>query len=67
MGAQPNRVAGESAICDRVGTDMPPDPIGAFVSDLVVREVSGDHDALVLEPNVRVLATHIRRALDAWE
>ncbi len=44
---------------------MPPDPIDAFVSDVVVREVLHDHDALVLEPNVRVLATHIRRALDA--
>lgn len=65
MGDQPNRGAGESATCDRVGMDMPPDPIDAFVSDVVVREVLPDHDALVLEPNVRVLATHIRRALDA--
>jgi hypothetical protein len=47
--------------------DMPPDSIDAFVSDLVVREVLPDHDALVLDPNVRVLAAHIRRALDAWE
>lgn len=38
-----------------------------FVQDLVVREVPGDHDAMVLEPNVRVLAAHIRRVLDAAE
>jgi thioesterase domain-containing protein len=36
-----------------------------YVRDLTVREVPGDHDAMVLEPNVRVLAAHIRRVLDA--
>jgi thioesterase domain-containing protein/acyl carrier protein len=38
-----------------------------YVSDLTVREVPGDHDAMVLEPNVRVLAAHIRRVLDEAE
>jgi thioesterase domain-containing protein/NAD(P)-dependent dehydrogenase (short-subunit alcohol dehydrogenase family) len=34
-----------------------------YVSDLVVTEVPGDHDSMVLEPSVRVLAEKIRAAL----
>jgi thioesterase domain-containing protein len=34
-----------------------------YLSALVVKEVPGDHDAMVLEPCVRVLATYIREAL----
>jgi acyl transferase domain-containing protein/thioesterase domain-containing protein/acyl carrier protein len=34
---------------------------------LVVTEVPGTHDSMVLEPNVRVLATRMRRALAAAE
>jgi thioesterase domain-containing protein len=30
-----------------------------FVPELTVREVPGDHDSMVLEPNVRVLAAHV--------
>lgn len=40
---------------------------GQFVSDLSVLEVPGDHDSMVLEPNVRVLAAHIRKAIDDAE
>jgi thioesterase domain-containing protein len=29
-----------------------------------VIEVPGDHDSMVLEPNVRVMATHLRRLLN---
>lgn len=38
-----------------------------WLSDLTVIEVPGDHDSMVLEPNVRVLATRLRRVLDAAE
>ncbi|MEM1416103.1 MAG: SDR family NAD(P)-dependent oxidoreductase, partial [Myxococcota bacterium] len=35
------------------------------VSDVVVTEVPGDHDSMVLEPNVRVLARRIRDVIEA--
>ncbi len=38
-----------------------------FIGDLRVAEVPGDHDSMVLEPNVRVLAAELARALDAAE
>ena len=34
-----------------------------FVADLAIHEVPGDHDSMVLEPNVRVLASHLRQEL----
>jgi len=40
---------------------------GRHASDLTVREVPGDHDSMVLEPNVRALGAHLRRVLDAAE
>lgn len=36
---------------------------GRFVEEVVVTEVPGTHDSMVLEPNVRVLARHLRAAL----
>jgi thioesterase domain-containing protein len=38
-----------------------------WVSSLEVVEVPGDHDAMVLEPNVRVLAKRMRKAIEAAE
>lgn len=38
-----------------------------YVPNLKVIEVPGDHDSMVLEPNVRVLAARIRTLLDAAE
>ncbi len=35
-----------------------------YIPELSVMEVPGDHDSMVLEPNIRVLASHIRRSLD---
>lgn len=35
-----------------------------FVADLEVQEVAGNHDSMVLEPFVRVLASRMRGALD---
>ncbi len=40
---------------------------GQWLSDLTVQEVPGDHDSMVLEPNVRVLAAHIRKTIEAAE
>ena len=37
------------------------------VKNLAIVEVPGDHDSMVLEPNVRVLAGHMRKALDQSE
>lgn len=34
-----------------------------YVTSLTIKEVSGDHDAMVLEPNVRLLAAHLNEAL----
>lgn len=36
-----------------------------YVPEVSVHEVPGDHDSMVLEPNVRVLAAHLREALEA--
>ena len=36
-----------------------------YVSALSILEVPGDHDSMVLEPNVRVMASHLREALTA--
>lgn len=38
-----------------------------FVPGLIVQEVPGDHDSMVLEPNVRVLADRMRRLLETSE
>lgn len=38
-----------------------------YVPGVKVFEVPGDHDSMVLEPNVRVLASRIRRVLEKAE
>ena len=40
---------------------------GPYCDDVDVTEVPGDHDRMVLEPSVRVLAGHLRAALDDAE
>ena len=40
---------------------------GRYVPSVRVFEMPGDHDSMVLEPNVRILATHIRRSIEAVE
>jgi acyl transferase domain-containing protein len=38
-----------------------------YIGKLSIIEVPGDHDSMVLEPNVRVLASHLRETLkSAW-
>ena len=34
-----------------------------YSADLSIREVPGNHDSMVLEPSVRVLAGHLRAEL----
>lgn len=46
---------------------LPDNDWSGHVPDLAVTEVPGDHDSMVLEPNVRVLAARLRRALEAAE
>ena len=36
---------------------------GQYVPGVEVHEVPGDHDSMVLEPNVRVLAAQMRQAI----
>jgi thioesterase domain-containing protein len=38
---------------------------GRFVKSVEVFEMPGDHDNMVLEPNVRILATNLRRCIEA--
>ena len=38
---------------------------GRFVSSVDVFEMPGDHDNMVLEPNVRILAANLRRCIEA--
>ena len=40
---------------------------GQHVNDMQVYEVPGDHDSMVLEPNVRILAKRLRKFLDEAE
>jgi thioesterase domain-containing protein/acyl carrier protein len=40
---------------------------GEWLQNLRVVEVPGDHDSMVLEPNVRVLAAEMRRSIEAVE
>lgn len=39
----------------------------AWAPKVEVQEVPGDHDSMVLEPNVRVLAARMRRVIEAAE
>jgi thioesterase domain-containing protein len=40
---------------------------GPYVERVDVHEVPGDHDSMVLEPNVRVLAAKLRKCIQAIE
>ena len=40
---------------------------GPFVDNVDVFEVPGDHDSMVLEPNVRVLAARLRACIEDAE
>jgi thioesterase domain-containing protein/acyl carrier protein len=44
---------------------MPDNGWPRYIEDLQVFEVPGDHDSMVLEPNVRILAAQLRKTIDA--
>jgi thioesterase domain-containing protein/acyl carrier protein len=46
---------------------QPDNAWGSWVGSMDVVEVPGDHDSMVLEPNVRVIAARLRELLDACE
>jgi len=46
---------------------LPDNDWSGYAPNLTVTEVPGDHDSMVLEPNVRVLAARMRRAIEAAE
>ncbi len=46
---------------------FPDNDLTRFAPDLTVHEVPGDHDSMVLEPNVRVLAARLRAVIAAAE
>ena len=43
---------------------QPDNAWGPWVGSIDVVEMPGDHDSMVLEPNVRVMATKLRELLD---
>ena len=40
---------------------------GDLLPDVMISEVPGDHDSMVLEPNVRVMATRMRHEIEKAE
>lgn len=46
---------------------LPDNDLTRFAPALRVEEVPGDHDSMVLEPNVRVLAARMRQVIEAAE
>ncbi|MHA7875722.1 type I polyketide synthase [Roseivivax sp.] len=61
------RVAGGRLVNDERAYLTHDNDWGGHLSDLEVIEVPGDHDSMVLEPNVRVLAQALRRVLQEAE
>ncbi|ETX30429.1 type I polyketide synthase [Roseivivax isoporae] len=57
------RVAGGRTVDSQRAYLLPDNGWGAFVPGVEVHEVPGDHDSMVLEPNVRVLAQKMRAVL----
>lgn len=61
------QVAPDRLISSERAYVLPDNDWGPFAPRLEVVEVPGDHDSMVLEPNVRVLAARLRRVLDRAE
>ncbi len=65
---QPAWVVGEGRMIDKERHYVTPDNGWTpWVSQLEIHEVPGDHDSMVLEPNVRVLARRLRKCIDTIE
>lgn len=61
------QVSGGRWVSDAKEYVYPDNDWGQFAPNLTVIEVPGDHNSMVLEPNVRVLASHMRRTIAALE
>ncbi|MAT84333.1 MAG: polyketide synthase, partial [Gammaproteobacteria bacterium] len=57
------RLSGGRQVDDERNYVMADNGWGPFVDDLEIIEVPGNHDSMVLEPNVRVMVSEIRKAI----
>jgi thioesterase domain-containing protein len=64
---QAYKVSGDRYINEAFEFQLSDNGWGGYAGDLVVHEVLGNHDSMVLEPNVRVLAARIVEVLAAAE
>ncbi|MFN3218207.1 MAG: type I polyketide synthase [Acidimicrobiales bacterium] len=64
---QTYKVSGDRYINETYEFQLSDNGWGGYAGDLVVHEVPGTHDSMVLEPNVRVLAARIVEVLAAAE
>ena len=60
-------VAGGRRVSSERAYVLPDNDWGQHVPHVEVHEVPGDHDSMVLEPNVRVLAALLREAIAGAE
>ena len=61
------KVTGGRWVCDAKEYVYPDNDWAQFAPDLEIIEVPGDHNSIVLEPNVRVLASHMAKSIAAAE
>ncbi len=61
------KVTGGRWVCDAKEYVYPDNDWAQFAPDLEIIEVPGDHNSMVLEPNVRVLASHMAKSIAAAE
>jgi acyl transferase domain-containing protein/thioesterase domain-containing protein/acyl carrier protein len=61
------RVSGKNWVSKAKEYVFEDNQLGPFATALQIVEVPGDHDSMVLEPNVRVLAAKLREAIDVAE
>ena len=61
------KVTGGRWVCDTKEYVYPDNDWTQFAPDLEIVEVPGDHNSIVLEPNVRVLASHMAKSIAAAE
>ncbi|AHB47828.1 polyketide synthase [Hyphomicrobium nitrativorans NL23] len=57
------RVTGNRALNEERALLLPDNGWAPYAASLSVQEVPGDHDSMVLEPHVRVMASRLREAL----
>ena len=62
---QAYKISGDRYINEAYEFQLSDNGWGGYAGDLVVHEVPGDHDSMVLEPNVRVRRSTCRRGVRA--